>query len=320
MKLKFNRFERVAGVFVGAAIIGSTIIAIGIAIEKGWFASKVKFITMMESAEGIHVGTAVQIQGLRAGNVDSIELESANKIKVTFSVFSKFKNKITKDSYVQMVRPFVIGEKVLDIGVGLEGQEPLQPMATIKVKQSFDVMELMSGRRLGPFLGAIEKLAGTLEVLADAFADTERTKTLVEALDKLDPLITNMNEMSLQVTRLSKTALGKKRLEKVLNNVATLTGELNKVVPQMNEESPEVGAQLAQVVTNLNELTREFRKLTPAIATLAPELPKTSLRAVEALNEAVVLLKAMQKSWLLSGKVEQVLKEERERDRKPASE
>ena len=127
-----------------------------------------------------------------------------------------------------------------------------------------------------------------------------------------------MNEMSQQVTKLTKTTMKKKRLEKVLSNVVTLTGELNKVVPAVNKEAPDLGPQLAQVVMNLNELTTEFKKLTPAIGALAPKLPETTLRAVEALNEAVVLLKAMQKSWFLRGKVQEVIKEEDKR--KPASE
>ncbi len=60
MKIKFNKFERVAGVFVGVAIIGSVAISAAVAVKKGWFAPKVEYHTYMESAEGIHPGTQVQ--------------------------------------------------------------------------------------------------------------------------------------------------------------------------------------------------------------------------------------------------------------------
>ncbi len=63
-------------------------------------------------------------------------------------------------------------------------------------------------------------------------------------------------------------------------------------------------------------LLTEFQKLTPAIAVIAPELPRTTKRAVEALDETVVLLKAMQRSFLLRGKVEEIRQEE---GRRPAN-
>jgi phospholipid/cholesterol/gamma-HCH transport system substrate-binding protein len=49
-------------------------------------------------------------------------------------------------------------------------------------------------------------------------------------------------------------------------------------------------------------------------------LPRATKRAVEALDEMVVTLKALQKSFLLSGKVKDVKEEEQERERKPTQE
>jgi phospholipid/cholesterol/gamma-HCH transport system substrate-binding protein len=45
-------------------------------------------------------------------------------------------------------------------------------------------------------------------------------------------------------------------------------------------------------------------------------MPRVAKRLVEALDEAVVVLKAVQKSFLLSGKAEEVREEEAERDKK----
>ena len=71
-----------------------------------------------------------------------------------------------------------------------------------------------------------------------------------------------------------------------------------------------MGHEMAQIIQNLNTLTTEFAKLTPAINEIAPDLPRTTKRAVEALDETVVLLKAMQRSWLLRGNVKDVKDEE----------
>ncbi len=306
MKIKFNKYERVAGFFVLAALLGSITVTVAVAVKKGWFSSKVKYTTVLNSAEGLHSGTLVQVAGLRAGAVSEVELLSADEVKVTFEVFEKFKTNIRKDSHLMVVRPFIIGEKVLEISVGDKAEEMLPDGAEIAFVESFDLMEILSGRKMGSVLGQLEQLTVNLKVLLDAFADPKRTQALVSMFDKLDPLISNMN-------KLAATANKDGRAEHMIVNLVSITKELDKVLPLLNAQSPDLGIQLGQVVGNLNVLTDEFKKLTPAIAAIAPKLPETSLRAVEALDETVVLLKALQKSFLLRGNVEAVKDEEQKR-------
>jgi len=315
MKIKFSKFERVAGLFVLTALVGTLTIAAGVAIKKGWFASKIPFETYMPSAEGIHSGTVVQIAGLRAGAVDEVELLSAERVRVTIEIFEKFHAQVRTDSGIQVLRPFVIGERVLEISVGSQDKPELGPGSEIPLKSSFDIMDVFSGKKLGPFLGTIEKLSENLKVLGEAFSDPERTKQVVAMFDKLAPLIANMNKMAAGVASITDIATKHKRMEILVSNLTDITSDLNKVLPAMVQESPEVGKHLGEMVKNMSVLTHEMQKLAPAIAAIAPEFPKTSMRAVEALNETVVLLKALQKSFLLRGNVEAV----REQERQPAS-
>lgn len=313
MKIKFNKFERVAGLFVGAAIVGSLVVSLGVAIKKGWFASKVEYEAMIDNAEGIHEGTSVQVAGIRAGSVTDIELIAADKIKIQFNVFEKFQDQIREDSKVQIVRPFIIGDKVLEVSIGSDNKRVAKAGSILESQHSFDIMDLFSGRKLGPVIGTIEKLTENLKVLAEAFSDPKRTEALVKMFDRLDPLVKNLNEMSIEVVKITNIATRNKRLESILVNLAGVSEQLNKILPAFSSD-PEMGKHLAQIVRNLDVLTSEFQKLVPAIQTIAPELPRTSQRAVEALDETVVLLKAMQKSFLLKGKVQEVREEESKRE------
>ncbi len=315
MRVKFNKFERVAGVFVLFALIGSLIATAGIAVQKGWFASKVNYSTILDNAEGIHSGTTVQIAGLRAGTVLDVELITGSQVKVRFEVFEKFRSRIKTDSRIQVVRPFIIGKKVFDITVGSENEEVLKANSLIASQANFDLMDLFSGRKLAPFLGTIDALASNLQVLAEAFADEKRMKNFVAMFDKMTPLINNMNLMSKKIIGVSDIVTRKKRLVKMVDNVIVLTNELNKVLPDMNEQHPNFGNDVALLMANMSELTKEFKKLTPAIGAIAPDLPRVSKRAIEGLDELVVTLKALQKSFILRGSVEDVRKEE---SRKPA--
>ncbi|MCB0420804.1 MAG: MCE family protein [Bdellovibrionales bacterium] len=298
MKIKFNKFERVAGVFVLMAIIGSLVATIGIAIKKGWFQKKIAYMTNLESADGLHSGTRVQVAGLRAGSVEEVELISANEVRVKFYVFERFQKRIKKDSELSVIRPFIIGEKVLEVSVGSEAEEPLPQHSVIASKPVVDIMDLVSGKKLAPFLTSLEGILENMKTLASAFSDPRRTDAVITMFDQMNPLLENLNKMSVQVSKMS--------------------WYLNKVMPEAVKSAPEVANQMNRLVENLNVLTEE---LNPALKEVGPKLPYASLRALEALDEAVVVLKALQKSFLLSGKVEDVREEEaKQNKRRPASE
>ncbi|MGE0631805.1 MAG: MlaD family protein [Pseudobdellovibrionaceae bacterium] len=320
MKIKFNKFERVAGLFVLSFFAGLVFIAISVAYKRGWFDSKVNFSATFDSADGIHPGTSVQMAGLRAGNVDDVELLANNKIKVSFHVLEKFHNRIREDSTVSLIRPFIIGDRVLDVEVGAEDSQRLLAGAEILTKETMDIMSLMSGKNLGPYLESMSGLASNLKVLLDAFSDEKRTGSLISTFDQIDPLVKNLNMMSVEVIKLAKQATKNENLGQVLGNLSTTTHELNAMIPEIQKASPNLAADIGKLVTNFSALSGSLKAMGPAIDAIGPDLPQTSVRAVEALNEAVVLLKAMQKSFFMRGSVVEVREEEQKRqERKPAN-
>jgi phospholipid/cholesterol/gamma-HCH transport system substrate-binding protein len=320
--VQFNKFEKVAGLFVAVACLGCVAGMAGIAVKNGWLASKIIYSTELETADGVHPGTAVQIAGMHVGSVTKVDLQGNDKVFVEFEVLEKFRSKIRQDSHVIMFRPFILSDKVFEISVGSESSTELEAHAAIPMQASMDIMDFLSGKKMGSVLGSFDKLADSLRIVGESFADPRRTKALVKMLDRLAPLVENLSVASGDIVKITSAATKQKRVEVLLDNLTKFTVELAEVLPAFSNEAPNVGQQLGQIVNNLNVLTNEMQKLTPAIAVIAPELPRTSRRAVEALDETVVLLKALQKSWLLSGKVEQVRKEESQRDgsenRKPA--
>jgi phospholipid/cholesterol/gamma-HCH transport system substrate-binding protein len=124
-----------------------------------------------------------------------------------------------------------------------------------------------------------------LKDVMEAFLSKDRTQNMVKIFDSLVPLIGNLNAMSLEVTKLSRQATDQNNMKAVMSNVAVLTNELNKAMPSVSAAMKEMG----------------------------PELPKNARRAVEALDEATVLIKAMQKSLFLRSNVEEVREEEKRR-------
>ncbi len=314
MKIKFNKFERVAGLFVATAIAGVFASMVGVAIRRGWFEPKVDLETTFKSADGIHAGTVVQMAGLRAGAVESVALKSNNEILVRFRVSQKFHQKIREGSVVRVMRPFIIGEKVLDVSVGSDAGAAVAENSTLPSEESADIMDLLNGRKIGPHLETLSEMMENLKFVAEAFLDPERSKNIVKIFDEMRPLVQNMSSMARETTNLLRKGNRNDQMAKAIGNLAELSNELARVVPEFTRNSPEFVADLAKIAKNTAVLTEEMQKFVPLMSRMAPELPKASGRALEALDETVVTLKALQKSFLLRGNVDEVREEEARRE------
>ncbi|MEK7357482.1 MAG: MlaD family protein [Bdellovibrionota bacterium] len=319
MKLKFNLYERVAGLFVLVAIVGALAATVAVAIKKGWFEDKVHLVTDLKNADGVREGTVVQMAGLRAGRVNQVALKTNNEIMVKFEVSERFADRVRADSVVRVIRPFIIGEKVLDISVGSETERILAENDSIKSEATMDIMDLVSGKTLGPSLETLGKMMENLKFVAEELFDPERSKAIVEMFDDVRPLLRNANVLTAEAAGMLKKINKKDQVVRMVGNLAVLTDELALALPVIRKESPQLASDLAKIAKNMAVLTDEVSKTLPLMKDVAPEIPRASRRAIEALDETVVTLKALQKSFLLRSNVREVRSEEAERERKPAS-
>ena len=272
---------------VGFLIFG-VLGALGAVVWIGWTSglleSKVEYRLELDNVDGLHVGTAVEISGLRIGRVSDVDLKSIGQFVVTFNVRKRFASLFHEDTKVMMIRPNVFGEKILMVEPGSAESPLLAEGAVVQIEKSTDLMELLGGRKLNEILSDLGKIADNLKIIGYAFTDKKRTQAFVKLFDDMAPFVKNVTDMSHQVNLMAK---------------------------DLNQDKAFV-----ETLQNLNALTVELQKLTPAINAVAPDLPRASQRAVEALDEMVVTLKAMQKSFLLRGNVREVKEEEQ---RLPAS-
>src|SRR4051812_42322037 len=109
--MKFSLLEKKAlagmggiGLFVALAIwqIGK---------RNFWFEAKNTYQTRVVDADGLRVGSAVTISGLRVGEVSNLEVEEDNHIQVTMEVKRSVAERIREGSVANIFRAFIIGEK-----------------------------------------------------------------------------------------------------------------------------------------------------------------------------------------------------------------
>jgi phospholipid/cholesterol/gamma-HCH transport system substrate-binding protein len=285
-----KRYEKVSSVFVGGALFVTLAFLVVVAMTKGWFEAKTEYVTVLDSGEGVRPGSTVRMVGIHIGTVTSMELDNQNHIRTHLRILRKFQDRIRADSHIVLERPFLVGDKVLHITPGSADAKVLTEGAEIASQDSPGVMDLLAGKQWGPYFQTLEQAASEMRKLVDLLMKEKGTEKLVSSLSGLPSLI---------------------------KGLTVAAGEVSTVSRQMSE-----GDRLSHLVGNLSVLSEEFKKVMPALATIAPELPKSSQRMVQALDEAVVTMKAMQRSYFLRSQTREIREEEaqlKEEQRIPAS-
>jgi phospholipid/cholesterol/gamma-HCH transport system substrate-binding protein len=283
MQYKFNPFERAVGFFLIATLVGSVLLGVGLAVKKSWFEEKVYYSSYVNSASNIRVGSAVFIAGLKIGSIENVDLDHTHKIKVTYSVLKKYADNITVGTKAHFVRPFVIGDKVLNLIQGQDTTEIIAGGTELPTVESSDLLEMLSGKKM-------EQLVA-----------------------RFDSITVNLNDLLGLSKNLAFQVADKDKLKKIVENVAFASKQL-KHTPQMAQDA-------SNILSNINSLTTQLKELQPVIAQVAHKLPEGSQKTVELLNESVTILQAMQKNFFLRSNVEEVKQEkaQQEKQRLPAS-
>ena len=320
MKVKFNLFERVAGLFVLTAAISAVGITIAIGVKKGWFEPKIKLKTFVSSADGLHPGTLVQLSGLQIGSVDDVDLQPGQRVEITFKIIKRFSKHIRQDSVVKVMRPFIIGEKVLELTTGSPDSPKVHENDVLIADFAPDFLEFLGGNKLGSYMQSLDKTMQNLHKLAEAFFSDERSDKIIELFDKMIPLMDEMNVMAREVGVLTKDLNHNKKMDRTLTEFLALSKEVNAMLPKISDDVPHLSKNVLQLTKNLNQLTSDFQEMLPIFKKMAPDFPEAGNAAMQALNEAVITLRAMQKTFFLRSSVREVLEEAADqKKRQPAS-
>lgn len=307
---KMTHFERVAGAFVLFAILGMASIFVFVGVKKGWFESKAYFFTEIEDGEGLRAGSSVELAGVTIGEVTSIEMNSTNLLRVKIAILRRYRDRIREGTQIQLVRPFVVGEKALYLFSPDPSAKLLPELSKIPSEDVIGLTELLNGRKFLPYVQTLSAVFKEMKAIADLILKNKDSKKVAGIMDGLPVFLNQVGKLTNELSTLTRQMNDGENLRKVLRGLASASDALNKNLPEMADRAPQLAKDLSTVVGNLALLTEEFKKVLPALAEVAPELPRSSHRMVEALDEAVVVLKAMQKSFLLRGSAREVREEE----------
>ncbi len=316
-KVKFTKYEKIAGLFV-VGTFGVLVATFAVlALQQGWLKPKVHLQTELAAADGIRKGTSVHMAGLKVGVVSQVQLKSQGGVRVHFKVQQDYFDKIRADSVVTSTRPFVIGEKILEISVGSESSPQRIAGSLLPFEASLDMLDLLNGGKVGSLFENMSSALENLSYLVEAFSDRQRTEDFVEIYDQVKPLVKNLSQMAQETHWLVLHLNKKDRMVRLVDELKQTSHHVNSALPQMLEG--DLIQKMTQLADNLNTITEELAEFVPVMKEFGPEMPQVGRRAIEALDETVVTLKAMQQSFMLRGATKKVRDQEKEA-RAPADE
>lgn len=271
----------------GILVFSGLIFAAG--LRQGWFASATRYTILFENGEGVFVGAPVSISGLRAGSVESVDLNTQNKIEVRIKVQSKFAQYIREDSKVRLGRPFIIGERAISITPGGGDKKVLPEFSNIQGEESLEITDMLSGGRLSPYFTTFSKLL-------------EQVRTVIEGdgTGKTVNLVTLYRQAYVSLRSLESMSQDFSGLKKDLTSLAT-SPEMKKIYTGVSNSTEDIGG-----------LLKETQKALPAIVKLSDKLVDIMPQLSKTLNETVFTMQAMQRSFVLSGGVKSLKNEMKE--------
>lgn len=209
----------ISGIFISVLLMVVMVTVFMLNKENPLFSSKIYIKTQVKSAQNLKDGAAVQLKGIKVGSVSAIEFKDLDTLQITLGVNEKYHEWIKKDSFVAFKTQGVLGDKFLEIGGGSNDA---------KVIEDGDLLITNEGSQIDHIITKSEDLmvaAGSI-------------------LTKFDRILSKVEET---------------RLEKILNNLESLTANTNKVMMSLNDKN------FGQSMNNLKTSTESMARMTKRI-------------------------------------------------------
>ncbi len=258
---------------VGALIAFGFLIIFGaffvIGGQEGMFTRKNEIRARYANVEGLTIGAAVRLGGVKVGSVEKIIFSpdgSDKQVVVTMAVSTSSFDKIRKNSVARIGGQGLLGDRTIDINVGSLSEPALKPGDFISSAESSQFSDLLSSG--GDAMVDIKATARNLKEIT--YKINNGTGSLAQIINdprlyvSLDSLLNMWSDITMKINK------GQGFMAKLVNdpalydNLATSLGEIRELVANINEGKGSLG----QLATKESIYQRLDTLLTSATTTL----------------------------------------------------
>jgi len=239
----------IVGVFITAAValFGAALFLIG--NEHKAFRRHVVFYTNFQNVDSIPKGAKVRVDGMDAGEVESIQIPSSpsQKFRLKMNVEERLHGLIREDSFVTVETEGLVGDKFLLIQGGTDRASEAAPESTLQGKEPFEI-----GKLLEQAQGIMNQAGTTITGLQATMKDV--SGRLDTTLDTATGTIRNVNGLVLDVRKGKGTA-------------------------GLLLEDPATAADVKQSIANVRQTTEKLNTTTTRVDNLVADVQNRQLVA-----------------------------------------
>lgn len=264
---------RVGVVAITAFIILFVMVFLLTSVKGGLFRHDILLRTYMDDASGVSDGTAVRLNGIQVGYLDTLRLTGSRDpnraVEFDMMIQPPFISQIPVDSVVGIGAANLLGDKFLDITKG-QGAEHVRAGAELKSLQSQDIPELMkqmatllntfqtSVNRVDNLLAGVEAGKGNLGKL---LKDEDLYNTINAITQEGRKLLTDirtgngtLSKLIYDPTLYQQVQEPLKRIDAILAGIQSGQGTAGKLLsdPALFDEAKQTVADLDKLLTGIN--------------------------------------------------------------------
>jgi phospholipid/cholesterol/gamma-HCH transport system substrate-binding protein len=184
-------------VLVGLGLGASGLFAIG---KRQWLWSETFHVrTGFKQVSGVEPGTRVRVQGIEAGEVESVQSPDApgGDVVLRLRLDGRLRTLVREDACVRIVSEGLIGGKVVEINPGSNAARQIEEDAFLASKPTADLSEVLS--QVNAALGELKEGQGTVSKF---IKDPDAYANLVVALQKSQDTMATIQQDAEAIRRL----------------------------------------------------------------------------------------------------------------------
>lgn len=251
MKFKIKYADQIVGILSIVAIVALIFIIFLIGSTQKWFTPKHNYYTIISSAANISAGKAITYKGFEIGKIKNFSLNDSDKVIVNFYITDDYKNKIVKDSIIEILTSPLGSSVIFYPG---NSSELMEDNSYMPERSSAEAKQLIKQRRVS----IVEQTDSINTILALATNLIGDVDTLVKQI--------NIAIEGSEDTPLTNTIT---QLNEILKNISSITADTSGLVPKLLEDENAKGS-IASVLLKLNSTMNEVNNITTSIDSNMP--------------------------------------------------
>lgn len=251
MKFKIKYADQIVGILSIIAIIALIFIIFLIGSTQKWFVPKHNYYTVISSASNISAGKAITYKGFEIGKIRNFSLDDSDKVVVNFYITDDYKNKVVKDSIIEILSSPLGSSVVFYPG---NKKDVMADNSYIPERSSEEAKALIAAKRVS----VVEQTDSINTILAMA-------TTLV---GDIDTLVKQIN-IALEGKEDTPLAFTIAQLNGILANLNTITSDPSGLVPKLLEDETSQGS-IANVLMQLDSTMGDVSKISSSVESNMP--------------------------------------------------